>query len=84
MTSEPHRGGVPARGVGIEGRMTVDLYSGDALGHNESYLQDKAMQVTLAFNHFGEGLIQSMPRDAKTTVVCMGETGAQLMQNIKW
>ncbi|KAE8809221.1 putative pectate lyase 8 [Hordeum vulgare] len=32
------------------------------LGHSDSYLKDKAMQVTIAFNHFGEGLIQRMPR----------------------
>nr|CAD1820956.1 unnamed protein product [Ananas comosus var. bracteatus] len=32
------------------------------LGHSDSYEQDKAMQVTIAFNHFGEGLIQRMPR----------------------
>ncbi|XP_024009521.1 probable pectate lyase 9 [Eutrema salsugineum] len=32
------------------------------LGHNDSYTQDKLMQVTIAYNHFGEGLIQRMPR----------------------
>ncbi|XP_047063433.1 probable pectate lyase 8 [Lolium rigidum] len=32
------------------------------LGHSDFYLKDKAMQVTIAFNHFGEGLIQRMPR----------------------
>ncbi|XP_020085567.1 probable pectate lyase 1 isoform X2 [Ananas comosus] len=32
------------------------------LGHSDSYARDKAMQVTIAFNHFGEGLIQRMPR----------------------
>ncbi|XP_073136697.1 probable pectate lyase 5 [Henckelia pumila] len=32
------------------------------LGHSDSYTQDKAMQVTIAFNHFGEGLVQRMPR----------------------
>ncbi|KAM0866753.1 hypothetical protein ACQ4PT_042427 [Festuca glaucescens] len=32
------------------------------LGHSDTYLKDKAMQVTIAFNHFGEGLIQRMPR----------------------
>ncbi|XP_068657368.1 probable pectate lyase 18 [Aristolochia californica] len=32
------------------------------LGHSDSYMQDKNMQVTIAFNHFGEGLIQRMPR----------------------
>ncbi|KAF5746524.1 pectate lyase 5 [Tripterygium wilfordii] len=32
------------------------------LGHSDSYKQDKGMQVTIAFNHFGEGLVQRMPR----------------------
>ncbi|CAN1725484.1 Probable pectate lyase 22 [Linum perenne] len=32
------------------------------LGHKDSYTQDKNMQVTIAFNHFGEGLVQRMPR----------------------
>lgn len=32
------------------------------LGHSDSYVRDKQMQVTIAFNHFGAGLIQRMPR----------------------
>lgn len=32
------------------------------LGHSDSYVRDKSMQVTIAYNHFGEGLIQRMPR----------------------
>ncbi|XP_026417638.1 probable pectate lyase 8 [Papaver somniferum] len=32
------------------------------LGHADSYTRDKVMQVTIAFNHFGEGLRQRMPR----------------------
>ncbi|XXG62459.1 hypothetical protein AAC387_Pa05g0812 [Persea americana] len=32
------------------------------LGHSDSYIEDKNMQVTVAFNHFGEGLVQRMPR----------------------
>ncbi|XP_028796886.1 probable pectate lyase 5 [Neltuma alba] len=32
------------------------------LGHSDSYTQDKNMQVTIAFNHFGKGLVQRMPR----------------------
>uniref|UniRef100_A0A7N0T6T5 Pectate lyase n=1 Tax=Kalanchoe fedtschenkoi TaxID=63787 RepID=A0A7N0T6T5_KALFE len=32
------------------------------LGHNDEYLLDAGMQVTIAFNHFGEGLVQRMPR----------------------
>nr|GMC99466.1 probable pectate lyase 5 [Ipomoea batatas] len=32
------------------------------LGHSDAYTLDKNMQVTVAFNHFGEGLVQRMPR----------------------
>lgn len=32
------------------------------LGHNDEYTQDVNMQVTIAYNHFGEGLVQRMPR----------------------
>ncbi|KAH7415597.1 hypothetical protein KP509_14G053200 [Ceratopteris richardii] len=32
------------------------------LGHNDAYSADKAMRVTVAFNRFGPGLIQRMPR----------------------
>ncbi|XP_024966457.1 probable pectate lyase 8 [Cynara cardunculus var. scolymus] len=32
------------------------------LGHSDSYVRDKVMQVTVAYNHFGEGLVQRMPR----------------------
>ncbi|KAJ8424358.1 hypothetical protein Cgig2_023363 [Carnegiea gigantea] len=32
------------------------------LGHSDSYKKDRKMQVTIAFNHFGEGLGQRMPR----------------------
>ncbi|XP_017250725.1 probable pectate lyase 8 [Daucus carota subsp. sativus] len=32
------------------------------LGHSDSYWGDTKMQVTIAFNHFGEGLVQRMPR----------------------
>ncbi|KAL2933097.1 putative pectate lyase 15 [Bienertia sinuspersici] len=32
------------------------------LGHSDSYTKDKIMQVTIAYNHFGEGLMQRMPR----------------------
>ncbi|XP_010671109.3 probable pectate lyase 5 isoform X2 [Beta vulgaris subsp. vulgaris] len=32
------------------------------LGHNDNHKQDKNMQVTIAYNHFGEGLVQRMPR----------------------
>ncbi|KAJ7132915.1 hypothetical protein O6H91_Y557300 [Diphasiastrum complanatum] len=32
------------------------------LGHNDAYSEDRVMQVTIVFNHFGEGLVQRMPR----------------------
>ncbi|XP_052198662.1 probable pectate lyase 5 [Diospyros lotus] len=32
------------------------------LGHDDRYLADSGMQVTIAFNHFGEKLVQRMPR----------------------
>ncbi|KAK4358309.1 hypothetical protein RND71_023919 [Anisodus tanguticus] len=32
------------------------------LGHSDLFTRDKNMQVTIAFNHFGEGLVQRMPR----------------------
>ncbi|GMP22534.1 hypothetical protein CsSME_00000513 [Camellia sinensis var. sinensis] len=32
------------------------------LGHDDKYLPDSGMQVTIAFNHFGVGLVQRMPR----------------------
>ncbi|KAK7255883.1 hypothetical protein RIF29_29310 [Crotalaria pallida] len=32
------------------------------LGHSDSYVRDRHMQVTIAYNHFGEGLVQRMPR----------------------
>ncbi|KAH6809957.1 Pectin lyase-like superfamily protein [Perilla frutescens var. frutescens] len=32
------------------------------LGHSDTYARDRVMQVTIAYNHFGRGLIQRMPR----------------------
>ncbi|KAL6586402.1 hypothetical protein OROMI_001390 [Orobanche minor] len=32
------------------------------LGHDDNYSPDSEMQVTIAFNRFGEGLVQRMPR----------------------
>ncbi|XP_073307230.1 putative pectate lyase 2 [Primulina huaijiensis] len=31
-------------------------------GHDDKNVEDKAMKVTVAFNHFGPGLVQRMPR----------------------
>ncbi|KAJ6961753.1 pectate lyase 1 [Populus alba x Populus x berolinensis] len=41
------------------------------LGHSDSYIRDKQMQVTIAYNHFGEGLIQRMP-SAEPTINSQG------------
>ncbi|KAG9447610.1 hypothetical protein H6P81_013738 [Aristolochia fimbriata] len=32
------------------------------LGHNDGYKADKVMKVTIAFNHFGPGCVERMPR----------------------
>ncbi|GAB4839956.1 hypothetical protein Ancab_020666 [Ancistrocladus abbreviatus] len=32
------------------------------LGGSDKYTEDKKMQITVAFNHFGKGLVQRMPR----------------------
>ncbi|KAJ8540290.1 hypothetical protein K7X08_030209 [Anisodus acutangulus] len=32
------------------------------LGHDDRYVADVGMQITIAFNHFGQGLVQRMPR----------------------
>lgn len=32
------------------------------LGHNDGFVADKIMKVTIAFNSFGPGLIERMPR----------------------
>ncbi|XVF70888.1 hypothetical protein PTKIN_Ptkin11bG0198400 [Pterospermum kingtungense] len=32
------------------------------MGHSDEFLDDKNMQVTIAFNFFGEGLVQRIPR----------------------
>jgi pectate lyase len=32
------------------------------MGHSDDFLDDKNMQVTIAFNFFGENLVQRMPR----------------------
>ncbi|XAR65451.1 Pectate lyase [Bertholletia excelsa] len=32
------------------------------LGASDSYTEDQKLQVTVAFNHFGKGLVQRMPR----------------------
>lgn len=32
------------------------------LGHNDKFFADKIMKVTVAFNRFGKGLVERMPR----------------------
>ncbi|CAN0852704.1 Putative pectate lyase 2 [Linum grandiflorum] len=32
------------------------------IGHNDTYKEDKVMKITIAFNHFGVGCIERMPR----------------------
>lgn len=37
------------------------------LGHDDSYLQDRNMKVTVVYNHFGPNCNQRMPRLATTS-----------------
>ncbi|XP_047309897.1 pectate lyase-like [Impatiens glandulifera] len=54
----------------IMGSTAITISNGHYNMHNESFLfgaskkhtQDKLMQITMAFNHFGEGMVQRMPR----------------------
>lgn len=39
------------------------------LGHNDNNAEDKAIKVTIAFNYFGSGLVQRMPRYYYTLVI---------------
>lgn len=32
------------------------------LGHNDNFVEDENMKVTIAFNYFGPGLIERLPR----------------------
>ncbi|THU55011.1 hypothetical protein C4D60_Mb11t02080 [Musa balbisiana] len=49
-------------GCSLITKNSIDFKQVILLGHSDSYVRDKAMQVTIAYNHFGEGLIQRMPR----------------------
>lgn len=40
-------------------------------GHNDNNVEDKAMKVTVAFNHFGPGLIERMPRYMHNFILIM-------------
>ena len=54
----------------IQGSTAITISNGHFTHHNDvmlfgasdSYEGDKIMQLTLAFNHFGRGLVQRMPR----------------------
>ncbi|KAJ3692022.1 hypothetical protein LUZ60_012372 [Juncus effusus] len=54
----------------VKGSTAVTISNGHYTAHNDvmlfgasdSHKEDKLMQVTLAFNHFGRGLVQRMPR----------------------
>ncbi|KAJ3692264.1 hypothetical protein LUZ60_012614 [Juncus effusus] len=54
----------------VQGSTAVTISNGHYTAHNDvmlfgasdTFTQDKIMQVTLAFNHFGRGLVQRMPR----------------------
>ncbi|XP_050374836.1 pectate lyase-like [Argentina anserina] len=49
-------------GVTISNSHFTDHNEAMLFGASNSHTQDKDMQITLAFNHFGQGLIQRMPR----------------------
>ncbi|EEF43829.1 putative pectate lyase 2 [Ricinus communis] len=49
-------------GVTISNNYFADHDKVMLLGHNDGYSADKIMKVTIAFNHFGSGLIERMPR----------------------
>lgn len=54
----------------IQGSTAITISNSHFTNHNEvmlfgasdSFAQDQIMQVTVAFNHFGRGLVQRMPR----------------------
>lgn len=49
-------------GITISNNYMFDHNEVMLLGHHDDFLADKRMQVTIAFNYFGEGLVQRMPR----------------------
>lgn len=54
----------------VQGSTAITISNVHMTSHNEvflfgaqdTYLDDKKMQITVAFNHFGKGLVQRMPR----------------------
>ncbi|KAK6154474.1 hypothetical protein DH2020_008722 [Rehmannia glutinosa] len=45
------------------------------MGHSDDFVDDKNMQVTIAFNYFGEGLVQRIPRHGYFHIVNNVYTG---------
>ncbi|KAK6133011.1 hypothetical protein DH2020_033302 [Rehmannia glutinosa] len=45
------------------------------MGHSDDFVADKNMQVTIAFNYFGEGLVQRIPRHGYFHIVNNVYTG---------
>lgn len=52
------------------------------LGHNDEYTADKVMKVTVAFNHFGPGLIERMPRWVELALKSHDINGIKSNKNI--
>ncbi|KAG6420851.1 hypothetical protein SASPL_117393 [Salvia splendens] len=48
------------------------------MGHSDEYVADENMQVTIAFNYFGQGLVQRMPRHGYFHVVNNVYTGWEM------
>ncbi|KAL7103346.1 hypothetical protein ACP275_08G173800 [Erythranthe tilingii] len=49
-------------GITISNNYMFDHNEAMLMGHSDDFLADKNMQVTIAFNYFGEGLVQRIPR----------------------
>lgn len=49
-------------GVTVSNCLLTNHNKAMLLGHNDAYEDDRAMRVTVAFNRFGPGLVQRMPR----------------------
>ncbi|EPS70363.1 hypothetical protein M569_04396, partial [Genlisea aurea] len=49
-------------GITISNNYMFDHDEAMLMGHSDDFLGDKVMQVTVAFNYFGHGLVQRIPR----------------------
>lgn len=47
--------------------MGADMVQVMLMGAHDDFPDDAKMQVTVAFNHFGKGLVQRMPRQITVT-----------------